>query len=145
MQILEAVALGASLEAVKASTVKQDIAGLHKEVFRGKGETQLSVWRTIADKTIHSFEFRMNAYGVRWTEGMTELETYAIVEKNFRGSAPRAARGAWTDQDPARRGELALLSRRAELTEIGPGRCPGISRTARRLTKKGASKEAPFL
>jgi hypothetical protein len=92
MQILEAVALGASLEAVKASTVKQDIAGLHKEVFRGKGETQLSVWRTIADKTIHSFEFRMNAYGVRWTEGMTELETYAIVEKI--SAARRPARPA---------------------------------------------------
>ncbi|WP_438482056.1 hypothetical protein [Oleiharenicola lentus] len=81
MQILEAVALGASLEAVKAKEVKQDAAGLLKEVYKGKGESQLTIWRKDIDRSIHSFEFRMSDYGVRWTAGLTELETYSINER----------------------------------------------------------------
>jgi hypothetical protein len=77
LQLLEAVALGASLLPVKASELKPDATGLDKEVYRGKDGAQLSVWRTEADGDIQRFDFRMNDYGVRWSLGQTELETYA--------------------------------------------------------------------
>jgi hypothetical protein len=77
LQLLEAVAIGASLIPVKASEIKPDATGLEKEVYRGKEGAQLSVWRADADGEIQRFDFRMNDYGVRWSHGQSELETYA--------------------------------------------------------------------
>lgn len=77
LQLLEAVAIGASLAPVKADDIKPDATGLEREVYRGKEAAQLSVWRKEADGEIHRFDFRMNDYGVRWSLGETELETYA--------------------------------------------------------------------
>lgn len=77
LQLLEAVAIGASLTPVNASEIKPDATGLDREVYRGKDGVQLSVWRTEADGDIQRFDFRMNDYGVRWSLGQSELETYA--------------------------------------------------------------------
>jgi hypothetical protein len=77
LQLLEAVATGASLLPVKANEIKPDATGLDKEVYRGKDNAQLSVWRAGADGEIQRFDFQMNEYGVRWSLGQDELETYA--------------------------------------------------------------------
>jgi hypothetical protein len=91
LQLLEAVALGASLLPVKASELKPDATGLDKEIYRGKDGAQLSVWRTEADGDIQRFDFRMNDYGVRWSLGQTELETYASGMKTPGKKTLRAA------------------------------------------------------
>lgn len=77
LQLLEAVAIGASLAPVKASEIKADATGLDKELYRGKEGAQLTVWRADADGDIQRFDFRMNDYGVRWSHGQSELETYS--------------------------------------------------------------------
>jgi hypothetical protein len=93
LQLLEAVAIGASLAPVKAGDVRPDATGLDKEIYRGKDGAQLSVWRTEADGDIQRFDFRMNDYGVRWSHGQTELETYATGLKSP-GQKPLRAPGA---------------------------------------------------
>jgi hypothetical protein len=62
--------------------VKQDVAGLFKEQFPGLASSMLSVWRLIPGGPINSFDFRMNDYGVRWTDGMTEVEPYGMAKLN---------------------------------------------------------------
>ncbi|HEX7631350.1 MAG TPA: PilZ domain-containing protein [Lacunisphaera sp.] len=81
LQLLEAVAIGATLAPVKASDIKPDASGLEKEVYRGKDRAQLTVWREETDGEIQRFDFRMNDYGVRWSQGQTELETYVTGAK----------------------------------------------------------------
>ncbi len=96
LQLLEAVAMGASLAPVKASELKPDATGLDKEVYRGKDGAQLSVWRAEADGEIQRFDFRMNEYGVRWSLGQAELETYAAGNKGDRRAPGRSADTALT-------------------------------------------------
>jgi hypothetical protein len=81
LQLLEAVAIGATLAPVPAGEVKPDATGLDKEVYRGKDNAQLTVWREEQDGEIRRFDFRMNEYGVRWAAGLSELETYASGRK----------------------------------------------------------------
>jgi hypothetical protein len=90
LQLLEAVAIGASLAPVPAAEIKPDATGLDKEVYRGKDGAQLTVWRTEADGDISRFDFRMSDYGVRWSTGQTELETYASARKSSGGELTRA-------------------------------------------------------
>lgn len=90
LQLLEAVAIGASLLPVKAGEIKPDATGLDKEVYRGKDGAQLTVWREETDGVIQRFDFRMNDYGVRWATGLTELETYAAGRKSTGGELTRA-------------------------------------------------------
>jgi hypothetical protein len=77
LQILEPVSLGASLAAVEPKHIKQDVEGLTKEQYTGDKNARLTVWRD-TNGGIHSFEFRMNTYCVRWGQGMAELETAAV-------------------------------------------------------------------
>ena len=77
LQILEPVSLGASLSPVEAKQLKQDAAGLIKEQYAGDKAARLTVWREVAGN-IHSFDFRMNDYSVRWARGMTEVQTAAV-------------------------------------------------------------------
>ena len=81
LQILEPVSIGASLTVVDPKEVKQDTAGLHKEEYRGDASSRLTVWRDAPGGTIHSFDLRMNKYGVRWSAGMNEIDTYGLGEK----------------------------------------------------------------
>ena len=82
MQILEPVSIGSSLTPVDPKKVKQDTDGLLKEQYTGTGTALLNVWRQEPDKEIYSFDFRMNDYGVRWSEGMTEVEPYGVAKQN---------------------------------------------------------------
>ena len=85
LQVLEPVAIGASIVPVNPSTLKQDTAGLTKEQYQGIGGAMLTVWRRISKTEIYSFDFRMNAFGVRWSEGMTEVEPYGLSKLNLAG------------------------------------------------------------
>lgn len=77
LQILEPVTLGASLAAADPKKIKQDIEGLTKEQYVGDKAARLTVWRDTGG-AIHSFEFRMHDYCVRWAQGMTEVQTGAF-------------------------------------------------------------------
>ncbi len=79
LQLLEPVSIGASLIPVDAKKIKQDAEGLLKEQYQGVSSSWLSVWRQ-SSGTIHSFDFRMNDYGVRWSDGMTEVEPYGMAK-----------------------------------------------------------------
>jgi PilZ domain len=85
MQVLEPVAIGASLTAVKPDKVVQDTSGLTKEQYQGNAGALLTVWKRPSSTAIYSFDFRMNAYGVRWSEGMTEVEPYGLSKLNLEG------------------------------------------------------------
>jgi hypothetical protein len=85
LQILEPVSIGASLTPVDAKKVKQDTEGLNKEQFKGTSDSLLSIWRQSAGNGIYSFDFRMNDYGVRWSEGMTEVEPYGMAKPGASG------------------------------------------------------------
>jgi hypothetical protein len=82
LQILEPVSIGASLIAVEQKKVKQDTDGLLKEQYTGVGSALLNVWRQEPGNEIYSFDYRMNDYGVRWSDGMTEVEPYGVAKLN---------------------------------------------------------------
>jgi len=63
LQILEPVIIGTTLVAAEPVT---DAAGRRREDYHGKNSSVLSVWRPHAGGEIHSFDFRLNRYGVRW-------------------------------------------------------------------------------
>ncbi len=102
LQVLEPVSIGATLEVVDPKKVKQDTPGLHKEQFRNEGNALLSVWRLGPGGEIQSFDFRMNSYGVRWSVGMTELETYGINESKRKVTASPFARLTDAQQEEVR-------------------------------------------
>ncbi|MFI5335394.1 MAG: PilZ domain-containing protein [Opitutales bacterium] len=79
LQLLQPVVIGASLTPVDTVKVKQDAPGLKKEQFVGHSVTLLTIWRDAAAGGVHSFDFRMNRYGVRWTTGMEELDIYGLA------------------------------------------------------------------
>lgn len=81
LQILEPVALGASLAQVDPKKIRQDIEGLTKEQYAGDKAARLTVWRDTSGG-INSFDFRMNDYTVRWAQGMTEIQTGAYDSKS---------------------------------------------------------------
>ena len=87
LQLVEPVAFGATLTPRETRRVKQDAPGLHKEEFSGHASALLTVWREIEGGSLHGFDFRMNSYGVRWSSGMPELETYGftVLEKAGKG------------------------------------------------------------
>lgn len=85
LQLLEPVSIGASLVAVEPKKVVQDTAGLAKEQYSGRANALLTVWRRTGANGVYSFDFRMNAFGVRWSEGMTEVEPYGLSKLNLDG------------------------------------------------------------
>jgi len=92
LQILEPVSLGASLVAVDPASIKQDIEGLIKTQFAGDKAARLTVWRDTTG-AIHSFDFRMNDYTVRWAQGMHEIQTAAFDSKSAGKKGARAVTG----------------------------------------------------
>jgi len=85
LQILEPVSIGGSLAQIDPAKVRQETPGLAKAQFVGISGSILSVWRRESSPAIYSFDFRMNAYGVRWSEGMTEVEAYGLSKLNLAG------------------------------------------------------------
>ena len=85
LQLLEPVSIGASMAVVEPKKVIQDTPGLAKEQFGGRADAMLTVWRRSGSKDIYSFDFRMNAYGARWSEGMSEVQPYGLSKLNLAG------------------------------------------------------------
>lgn len=89
-QLLEPVKIGASLTRPEPSKTKEDAAGLFKEEYEGKSASKLTVWRRAATAALHGFDFRMNRYGIRWSQGMSALDPYglAVGDPGGKKSAP---------------------------------------------------------
>jgi hypothetical protein len=78
LQLLEPVSIGAALTPVESKKVKQDAAGLRKEQFKGPDASLLTVSWQVPGSVVRNFDFRMNDYGVRWSEGMSKVEPYGL-------------------------------------------------------------------
>lgn len=76
LQLLEPVAIGASLKPGNPKLVREKEAGLLTKQYVGPGDTLLTVWRQFAGQAIHSFEFRMHDYFVRSSSTPKVLEIY---------------------------------------------------------------------
>jgi hypothetical protein len=61
LQLLEAVAMGATLSPASAEKTVQDASWLRKEEYRGEGKTRLSVWRTVDAGAIDDYFVRGHA------------------------------------------------------------------------------------
>jgi len=77
-QLLYPVSIGASLAQVDPKQVTQDADGFIKEEFKGEN-SHLVIWRAKANLVLQGFDFRMGDYGVRWTDGLEEMDCYAVV------------------------------------------------------------------
>jgi hypothetical protein len=97
LQLLEPVTIGASLAPVPPVSVTQDMPGLLKEQYHGTQHAELTVWRHARNKAIYSFDFRMNEYGVRWSEGQEEVEPYGLERSSSVGGKAPALLLALTD------------------------------------------------
>jgi hypothetical protein len=76
LQLLQPIAIGQSLEAVPPQQVPQDEPPLLKQVFRGDGDAQLTVWREQEPNPgFHRFEFQMKDYLCGATHASKVLET----------------------------------------------------------------------
>ena len=93
-QLLEPISIGARLAPVDPAKLVQDTAGLVKEQYQGISDAMLTVWRPASSSKIYCFDFRMNAYGVRWSEGMAQVEAYGYSNQYLAGEkdAPQYAR-----------------------------------------------------
>lgn len=79
-QLVEPVRLGATLAPVPPAKLKQDNPHYLCEQYHGGGSDLLSLWRSRLDRTIQAFDFRARQFGIRWSHGRTELETYGLAE-----------------------------------------------------------------
>jgi hypothetical protein len=103
LQLVEPVAFGATLTPRASQKVKQDTPGLHKEEYSGHSSSLLSVWRDERTGALRGFDFRMHSYGVRWIEGMAELETYGFTIEDDH------IKGDLRDLTPAQQEEVRWL------------------------------------
>ncbi len=77
LQLLQPVAIGQSLEAVPPERVVQNEPQLIKQVYRGEGESVLTVWLAKTPGTpLHSFEFQMHDYFCRAGAESGTMEAY---------------------------------------------------------------------
>jgi PilZ domain len=73
-QLLELVALGASLKPEKTKGIKTDASGLVVENYSGDHASRLTVWRGAASRAMDWFEFQMNGCCVRGDARTRALE-----------------------------------------------------------------------
>jgi len=81
LQLLEPVAIGASLKPGNPKLVRQREEGLITKQYHGPNDALLTVWRQFAGQAIHSFEFRMHDYFVRSSSKPKVLEIYTCEEQ----------------------------------------------------------------
>ncbi|HVU18588.1 MAG TPA: PilZ domain-containing protein [Candidatus Didemnitutus sp.] len=79
LQLVEPVVFGSTLVPRATEKVVQDTPGLHKEEYLGRSDSHLTVWRDVRNNSLCGFDFRMRTYGVRWSSGMAELDTYGFT------------------------------------------------------------------
>ncbi len=80
LQLLEPVAIGASLSAVPTKLIKHEATELRSTIFHGHAATILTIWRQPSSDQIHGFDLRMNTCGVRWNEGMPSFDIYGVTQ-----------------------------------------------------------------
>jgi hypothetical protein len=80
LQLLEPVAIGASLTEVPTKPIKRDSSELRPTVFHGHNSTILTIWRQPSSDQIHGFDLRMNTCGVRWSVGMAAFDIYGVTQ-----------------------------------------------------------------
>jgi hypothetical protein len=80
LQLLEPVAIGASLIAVPTKPIKNEATGLRSTIFYGHASTILTIWRQPSSDQIHGFDLRMNSCGVRWNERMPSFDIYGVTQ-----------------------------------------------------------------
>lgn len=77
LQLLQPVALASTLEPIDQARVQQNEPQFIKQVFRGEGDSVLSLWLAKSAGTpLHSFEFRMHGYFVRADAATAVLEVF---------------------------------------------------------------------
>ena len=81
LQVLEPVAIGASLTAGDPKLVREKERGLITTPYHGTGDTQLTVWRTFAGQAIEGFEFRMHDFFVRSGATPPALDIFTCEEQ----------------------------------------------------------------
>ncbi|HET7535286.1 MAG TPA: PilZ domain-containing protein [Candidatus Didemnitutus sp.] len=77
LQLLEAIAIGASFAPATAAAFKRAPSGMVAEQFRSEDKAQLFAWRDANSKKIDSFEMVMGEYCVRGDAKSPQLEAYA--------------------------------------------------------------------
>ncbi len=77
LQLLEAVAIGASFEPAPPAAFKRAPSGMAMEQFRSEDKAQLFAWRDATSRKIESFEMLMGEYCVRGDAKSPQLEVYA--------------------------------------------------------------------
>jgi hypothetical protein len=89
-QLLEPVKIGASLVQSDAEKIEQDATGLSRAEYDGHSGSKLIVWRPSPNAALQGFDFRMNRYGIRWTQGMPTLQPYGLasIETTGKNSSP---------------------------------------------------------
>jgi hypothetical protein len=89
-QLLDLVALGASLKLVKPAA--RDKSGYLLEQYEGEPASRLSVWRLRTDKTVAAFEFQLKDCFVRGLAENDDLECFAGADAT-NGRAVTPAQG----------------------------------------------------
>lgn len=79
LQLLQPIAIGQSLHPVAADRIIQNEPQFIKQIYRGEGDSVLTVWLEMTMGTpLHSFEFRMSDYFCRAMMGTGVLEAYTL-------------------------------------------------------------------
>lgn len=78
LQLLEPVAMGASLTPVAPAKVRQDTPGMTKEEYSGGPRSRLIIWRNEIGGAIGGMDFHLGDYAVRWAHDMPELATVRL-------------------------------------------------------------------
>lgn len=81
LQVLEPVAIGASLTPGDPKLVREKERGKITTPYHGTGDTQLTVWRNFAGQAIEGFEFRMHDYFVRSGPTPPTLDIFTCEEQ----------------------------------------------------------------
>ena len=82
LQLLEPVAIGASLIPANAGVLRQHEPGMITEQYDGPNDARLTIWRNFAGQSVHGFEFRMHDYFVRSHGTAPGLEIYTCEEQS---------------------------------------------------------------
>ncbi len=90
-QLLEPIKIGASLARVASNKDSPDASGFFTEQYEGKTASKLVIWRRAPNASLHGFDFRMNRYGIRWSEGMSALDPYGLADNRNAGKKSEPA------------------------------------------------------
>lgn len=85
LQLLQPISIGQSLQPVAAEQPGQPGPSFSLRVFRGEGESMLSIWDEKSSGAPRRFEFQMQEYLSRSTQGSDTIEVQAREERGADG------------------------------------------------------------